>query len=205
MNRSLYIEYDYDEEEEDSANDLYTEYFYGDYDETFEPPPEKTVPVASSSNPFGVDLNFDDYELSDIRNVEFEYDYDYDYNDNEVSTGDDSTDEDLISDYDDNDNDDDDDDEGKYKYKLIKGPTESIILTPTQLKYMGIQKENTEKRIKTIQKQVKPQRIVRRPLKKSRPSRPTTPLHQLVHFFQRKVDSIAEAIRKQIRLPRVLG
>ena len=191
MNRSLYIEYDYDEEEEDSANDLYTEYFYGDYDETFEPPPEKTVPVASSSNPFGVDLNFDDYELSDIRNVEFEYDYDYDYNDNEVSTGDDSTDEDLISDYDDNDNDDDDDDddEGKYKYKLIKGPTESIILTPTQLKYMGIQKENTEKRIKTIQKQVKPQRIVRRPLKKGK----------------RKVDSIAEAIRKQIRLPRVLG
>ena len=189
MNRSLYIEYDYDEEEEDSANDLYTEYFYGDYDETFEPPPEKTVPVASSSNPFGVDLNFDDYELSDIRNVEFEYDYDYDYNDNEVSTGDDSTDEDLISDYDDNDNDDDDDDEGKYKYRLIKGPTESIILTPTQLKYMGIQKENTEKRIKTIQKQVKPQRIVRRPLKKGK----------------RKVDSIAEAIRKQIRLPRVLG
>ena len=191
MNRSLYIEYDYDEEEEDSANDLYTEYFYGDYDETFEPPPEKTVPVASSSNPFGVDLNFDDYELSDIRNVEFEYDYDYDYTDNEVSTGEDSTDEDLISDYDDNDNDDDDDDddEGKYKYKLIKGPTESIILTPTQLKYMGIQKENTEKRIKTIQKQVKPQRIVRRPLKKGK----------------RKVDSIAEAIRKQIRLPRVLG
>ena len=198
MNRSLYIEYDYEEEEEDSANDLYTEYFYGDYDETFEPPPEKTVPVESSSNPFGVDLNFDDYELSDIRNVVFEYDYDYDYDytDNEVSFGEDTTDEDMIS---------DDDDEGKYKYKLIKGPTESIILTPTQLKYMGIQKENTEYRIKTIQKQIKPQMIVRRPLKISRPSRPASPLHQLVHFFQRKVDSITEAIRKQIRLPRLLG
>ena len=58
-----------DEKEED----LYSEDFYGDYDDTFVPPP--VVALKETSNPFGIDINFDDYKLSDIRNVEYEYDY----------------------------------------------------------------------------------------------------------------------------------
>lgn len=58
-----------DEKEED----LYSEDYYGDYDDSFVPPP--VVPLKETSNPFGIDINFDDYKLSDIRNVEYEYDY----------------------------------------------------------------------------------------------------------------------------------
>ena len=63
--------------------DLYTEDFYGDYDDTFVPPVPVTTP--RNANPFGVAINFDDYKLSDIRNVEYEYDYD-EYEDTAIET-----------------------------------------------------------------------------------------------------------------------
>ena len=81
------IEYDYTEELDndipDVEEDLYTEDFYGDYDDTFVPPVPVTTP--RNANPFGVAINFDDYKLSDIRNVEYEYDYD-EYEDTEIET-----------------------------------------------------------------------------------------------------------------------
>lgn len=67
------VEYDYSDLDNEIPDDVYTEDFYGDYDETFVPPPVVTPPP--SNNPFGIDLNFDDYKLSDIRNIEYEYDY----------------------------------------------------------------------------------------------------------------------------------
>ena len=81
------IEYDYTEELDndipDVEEDLYTEDFYGDYDDTFVPPVPVTTP--RNANPFGVAINFDDYKLSDIRNVVYEYDYD-EYEDTEIDT-----------------------------------------------------------------------------------------------------------------------
>ena len=50
---------------EKEIDDEYVEDFYGDYDETFVPPPVPTTP--KTSNPFGVLINFDDYKLSDIK------------------------------------------------------------------------------------------------------------------------------------------
>merc|ERR1712226_983705 len=82
------IVYDYDYDSYDSyEEDLYSEDFYGDYDQTFTPPPKSKLPVVASSNPFGVpDLNFDEYALSDIRNIEYDYDYDDEYNEVDVVT-----------------------------------------------------------------------------------------------------------------------
>ena len=78
--------------------DLYTEDFYGDYDETFVPPPKVELPDDPSSNPFGVDINFEDYELSDIRNVEYEYDYgDYNEEYNEIDTEENQNRQEFIS------------------------------------------------------------------------------------------------------------
>ena len=77
------VEYDYSDLDNEIPDDVYTEDFYGDYDETFVPPPVETPPP--SNNPFGIDINFDDYKLSDIRNIEYEYDYsNYDEEDNEI-------------------------------------------------------------------------------------------------------------------------
>ena len=198
LNRSVYVEleYDYEDEQQDGLNDLYSEYFYGDYDQSFDPPPPPTKTLQTSSNPFGVEINFDQYELSDIRNVEYDYDYDYE---NEVSNGIDADDEKIIVEeptppY-------------KYKYKLISAPKESTRWTSTQMEYMGIQEQIKPHKIKYIgiQEQIKPHKAVRRPQKVYRPPRPTNPLDQLANFFQTKVRSIVEVIRKQIRLPRVVG
>ena len=75
--------------------DLYTEDFYGDYDDTFVPPEPVTTP--RNANPFGVAINFDDYKLSDIRNVEYEYDYD-EYEDTEIETNEVGADADVSPD-----------------------------------------------------------------------------------------------------------
>ena len=68
-----YDYYDVDNSLDEKEEDLYSEDYYGDYDDTFVPPP--VVPLKKTNNPFGIDINFDDYKLSDIRNVEYEYDY----------------------------------------------------------------------------------------------------------------------------------
>jgi len=80
------VEYDYydlDNALDGREEDLYSEDFYGDYDDSFVPPP--VVALPETSNPFGIDINFDDYKLSDIRNIEYEYDYeDYEVDNNAV-------------------------------------------------------------------------------------------------------------------------
>ena len=183
------IVYDYYDSYEE---DLYSEDFYGDYDETFSPPPEQEVPDVASSNPFGVDINFEDYALSDIRNIEYEYDYDDDYEDNveynevdvePLSQPDpdlkiklEETSPPVIH----------------YKYKLFSPGKEYVRLTPTQLKYMGMM---------GVQKPARPASH------QSHQRRPTTtsPLELLVSSVQNKLDFLLGLLTTKMKLPKIVG
>ena len=170
------IVYDYDSYEED----LYSEDFYGDYDETFTPPAKSDPPDAASSNPFGVDINFDDYALSDIRNIEYDYDYDDEYNEIDVTP---PADQDIKT-----------NSEERippfihYKYKLLSPGKEYVRFTATQLKYMGIQKQP---------------RTPSRPPR--RPEKAPSPLHLLVSSLQNKLNFLVGVITRKVKLPKIVG
>lgn len=125
-----------------------------------------------------MEIDFDDYALSNIRNIEFEYEYD-DY-DEEYNVIEDLEDEDLKETqspvY-------------QYKYKLLSPPEQYSKFTPTQLKYLGVQKQHRP----------------HTPVRTFKPSTAAEPLAMLVNTFQRKVNLLVRAITNAIRVPGIIG
>ena len=146
---------------------------------TFIPPPKTEPPDVASSNPFGVDINFDDYALSDIRNIEYEYD-DEDNDVDVVMVSPEVPDTKIKL------------EETKppvlhYKYKLFSPVKEYVRFTPTQLKYMGIQKQP------------------RPPSRHRRPKKVPSPLDLLVSSVQNKLNFLVGALTRKMKLPKIVG
>ena len=221
-----YDYYDLDNSLDEIEDDLYSENFYGDYDETFVPPP--VVPLKETSNPFGIDINFDDYKLSDIRNVEYEYDYE-DYVEENLQDevvkspfgGDINIEDYKLSDirnkeyeYDYNEDEDEKINEINVDEKVI-----NTVVSKPQIKYKY-------KIIKTIPPAFVPhQYVIRRPhhvrtpphhprpwrphVRPHRPRRPAAPRPQrpadpftaFAVNIRKKVDSIFKAVTKKFNFP----
>ena len=206
------IEYDYEEEYSDLENeileeDLYVEDFYGDYDETFVPP--STPAPSKSSNPFGIDINFDDYKLSDIRNIEYDYsDYYDEYNEVETEA------EEVSEQIENNEKkpykvvvkntENSFQPNLKYEYKILKQSNRpnyhqsypATYFSPTQLKYMGLPQHH-------------PTRGPRPPPSKTPSAAPSplsiNPLDTIINKFRGKVNFLVGAVTRRWQFPKVFG
>lgn len=194
------IEYDYKEELDndipDVEEDLYTEDFYGDYDDTFVPPVPVTTP--RNANPFGVAINFDDYKLSDIRNVEYEYDYD-EYEDteietNEVGDGDADFSPDAINETENTLTPPRTVSQSHPRPHLNTNP-HAPRFNPTQLQYMGM--VNRPHKPGHQHKQKQPSRL-------RSGVRGLGSLSGLVTALQAKVELLLRAVTRKLRIPHIL-
>ena len=221
-----YDYYDLDNSLDEIEEDLYSENFYGDYDDTFVPPP--VVPLKETSNPFGIDINFDDYKLSDIRNVEYEYDYD-DYEEEKEEDkivkspfgGDININDYKLSDVKDKEYEYDYEDEEdekineinvddkimstavrkpqiSYKYKIIKNIPQTFI--PHRYVIRGphhVTPPARPHRPHYRRPYVRPHRPRPRP----QPQRPRDPFTAFAVNIRKKVDSIFKAVTKKFNFP----
>ena len=211
-----YDYYDLDNSLDEKEEDLYSENFYGDYDDSFVPPP--VVPLKETSNPFGIDINFDDYKLSDIRNVEYEYDYDDYEEENEIVKspfgGDININDYKLSDVKDKEYEYDYEDEEdekvneinvdstavrkpqiSYKYKIIKNIPQTFI--PHHYVIRG------PDHVTPPARPSRPHywRPYVRPHRARQPQRPRDPFTAFALNIRKKVDSIFKAVTKKFNFP----
>ena len=191
-------EYDYDELDNEILDDVYSEDFYGDYDETFVPPPPAELPSEESSNPFGMKINFDDYKLSNIRDVEYEYDYeDYDYVDeneeNRIETKNKELDDANILKTDIETEMETSKPTLHLKYKILKNGKPGTVshLSPTQLYFMGIW--NQLPHYTQLKRQPIPKKVDR------------SIFDSMISKVQGKVDFLVKAVTKKWKLPNIFG